>query len=204
MIIRILKQKKIITFSIINGISYNILINTILYKITPISDLIHNYFLAELEHPIDLSQIKFFYKGKLFNSSNDSMLNEFFKDENNPIVDVEDVNKLIGKSINIIFQTNHGDKRTLIKNSKWTIEKLLGFYLYEMFPNLLIGKNKIEFFYNNKQIKPGNASILEEFFENESNPIINVNDKDNILLIKRENEITVTFKTTGGGIKTLK
>ena len=120
-----------------------------------------------MEYPIDLSKLKFFFKGKQINISNiDSiMIKKFFENENNPIIEVEDVNKLIGKPISIIFETNHGEKSTLIKNCKWTMEKLLGFYLYEMKPEIFFRKNKIKFFYNNIQIKPGNVFTLEDILK---------------------------------------
>ena len=175
------ETKKIITFSINNGISYNISINDFDYNYTNISFFLSNNFLSEVDYPIDLSKLKFFFKGKQINISNNYSIKikKFFENENNPIIEVEDVNKLIGKPISIIFETNHGNKSTLVKNCKWTMEKLLGFYLYKMKPEIFFRKNKIKFFYNNIQIKPGNVSTLEDYFKNESNPIIKVIDKNN-------------------------
>ena len=140
---------------------------------------------------------EFIYNGKIikFEDGNISIAG-FINNDNNPIIFVNNINNLIGKKIKVDFQTNRGYKHELIINNKKSIIDLFRAYFEEIddkfnfnikpYDNLSKIINNIIFEYNGKQIKYMNIDYritIDNYFQNDKNPKIYVNDIYNLLLI---------------------
>ena len=96
-------------------------------------------FLEEIDFYIfDSPKFDFFYKGKSLNFSDYdgeqyfTTLENFFKNDKNPIIIVNDKNNIIGQKIKINFETNSGYKHEIVIQNKKTIFQLLTSYISEI------------------------------------------------------------------------
>ena len=149
---------------------------------------------------------EFIYNGKIIKFVDENIsIGGFFNNDNNPIIFVNNINNLIGKKIKVDFQTNRGYKHELIINNKKSIIDLFRAYFEEIddkfnfnynkfdfnfsvkpYDNLSKIINNIIFEYNGKQIKYMNIDYrmtIDNYFQNDKNPKIYVNDIYNLLLI---------------------
>ena len=129
--------------------------------------------------------ISFFYDGKKIRLGDETPVNIYFKGCYNPIIYVKFTgSEDIRKSRNIKFKTTSGHiiYRNLLDNL--TIKQVLDEYLEEVNKKELIddNSNKICFLYNGNKIKSEDMNLkVFEFFKNDFNPIIVVNDPNNLI-----------------------
>ena len=216
-----------ITFKINNEDKYEIIFNSManisLIKIK----FEEKFFVYQSIKYCNNENFEFLYKGdKIKFDNNNITIGSFLKNDDNPIIMVNDLNKLIDKKIKVKFETNHGYKNEIIIYDKAPINNLLKLYLIEImgdieFDIFLSNKiykiiNEINFIYKEQQIKykrddmqdPNyinelNNNTICDFFKNDSNPIIFVNDLNNLLLINWNAQRNITFKTNHGDINQL-
>ena len=172
-------------------------------------------FLDKMEIPYN-TQIKFFYNRYQIKLNEHSIsIGHFFKNENNPKIIVKDPNNLIGKKIKINFKTNHGYKLEIISNAEKTIGNLIKSYLDKIDENFNSHRDykfieQILFFYKGQKINWYNLnnsnknSVVTEvnysitsigdYFKNDNNPEIFVNDQYNLFLINWNEKKTYYFK----------
>ena len=145
--------------------------------------------------------VLFLYKGiniKNYEIGNKTV-SEIFKNNRNPTIIVKDDN-LIGKLILVTFKIKNGDKYEIIFNSKSVVLKLRDNFLEE-FDFYIFDSPKFDFFYKGQKLNFSDnnndencTTTLEKFFKNDKNPIIIVNDKNNIIGQK----IKINFETNSG------
>jgi len=171
-------------------------------------------YLKEIDHYsypsyIDINKIQFFYNNKIIEDKYKNCyikIDEYFKIDytkvkNEFLIYVNDINNLI-KAINIIFIDNHGNKVEIIANKKNTIYNIIMRYLYKVKHEELITKmerkDEIQFIYKQKKIEYDDNTIIEYYFKNDNNPIIQVNDFDGILLIEPLTKYDIKYATSQG------
>ena len=122
----------------------------------------------------------------------------------------------------VTFKTNHGYKERIICFSGKTIGNLLRYYLYEIDEifcyNFTFLENfnlftrfikQIQFFYNGQQINwyiegsfnndiTFSETTISDYFKNDNNPEIFVNDINNLFLINWYEKKHIIFKTNHG------
>ena len=196
-----------ITFKKNNGDKYEIIFNCKRY-VYEIKEKFFND--MEIDDEGDKEKIQFLYKGKeiKFEQNNISIEN-FFANEKNPIIIVNDIYNLIDKKYKITFETNYGCKHLLTFNGSKTLEDCLESYLEEIdevfikeFKIEIKHKKQISFFYNGKEIN-FDIITIRNYFENDTNPKIIVNDINNLFLINWDENKIFVFKTNHGLINEL-
>ena len=133
----------------------------------------------------------------------DTAVGEYFQQESNPFIFVNDTLNLFfinwNQTKNITFIINGNYKQELVFGNKDILFELLDEYLYKIDYEELRGNNyDIQYFYNSQQIQFNDFSNVGEFFLHGNNPIVTVNDINNIINFTKLN--TVTFKATHGNI----
>ena len=155
-------------------------------------------------------EIQFIYNQKYLGYDDNTILEYYFKYDNNPIIQVNDIDGMLMKLItfyNITFKTSQGHKYILDFYVLSKIERIIIGYLYCIdHPELINNRNNIKFLYNGQMI---NEKITaRKCFKNEAQPIIHVLDTNNLLTnaakynenneIKSWKIINVLFETTHG------
>ena len=92
----------------------------------------------------------------------------------------------VGSKIRIIFRTIQGVTTNIIFDDNDSVSNLLKKYLKridrpELISSLMEGGNKIVFLYNAIPLKINDTTKVKDVFGNSSNPIITVNDVDNMI-----------------------
>ena len=180
-------------------------------------------YLREIDQPIDAKEIQFLYKNKIIeyvydishlfkiisgdtsNYVKNTTIDEYFKIDHTKInnefhIFANDINNLI-KVTKITFKYNQTDKLETFINKKKTIKELIIKYFEKMNHKEIIElqrENEIEFKYNQKYIKYYDNTTIEEYFKNDSNPIIQVNDDDEMLLEEPFTNYYIIFETSQG------
>ena len=111
---------------------------------------------------------------------------------------VNDTNNIIKA---YTFKDNHGVKVEIIFNKKNSIKDLIEIYLEKVGHTELKDierKDEIQFIYNQNKLECDDNTILEYYFKNDNNPIIQVNDYNNVLITKPILGYDITFKTSQG------
>ena len=151
------------------------------------------------------NQIIFIYKGQQI-IYNRTTIGDYFKNDYSPKIFVKDLYNLFfinwGRNMNVNFKNNHGYRNQLIINNTEDCYQMIAKYFILIGYEKLFEKYKIQFIYNNKQIKydPFNGKdndhyiTIGQLFQNESNPTIFVNDIYNLLLIDWNQTKQLTFK----------
>ena len=160
-------------------------------------------------------EIQFIYNQKKLECDDNTILEYYFKYDNNPIIQVNDIDGMLMKPIifyNITFKTSQGHKYILDFYVLSKIERIIIGYLYCIdHPELINNRNNIKFLYNGEII---NEKITaRKCFKNEIKPIILVLDTNNLLTnaakYNDNNEIisgpkfNVCFQASNGTIKTI-
>ena len=154
------------------------------------------------ENELSKKEIQFLYNKKII-EFNSCKVGEYFnieniKEKNNITIFVNDKNNSI-KIKQITFRDNHGDKVEIMANKRNTIRDLIMRYLgiVEHW-ELIEREGDIQFLYNQKNLNYNDQTSIEEYFKNEHNPIVKVNDFDDLLLKEPINKYCITFKTSQG------
>ena len=109
---------------------------------------------------------------------------QYFKFENIPCVIVSEVLNCPNEPVIWVkFRITTGSSLELFYPISYSVDALLNLFLRE------VGKpglkndipNKLCFLYNAKQMKPGDKTTLKNFFKNDKNPKVVVNDINNLL-----------------------
>ena len=123
------------------------------------------------------------------NNINNMMFNQNNKEEEwlkGFKMGVEEANNLANEDnspkMNVEFRTTNGISNIIIVKYGTTIDQLLIKYLNRVNSPELIGDkdNKITFLFNACKLRFGDQTPVEVFFKNMSNPIVVVNDVDNM------------------------
>jgi len=85
------------------------------------------------------------------------------------------------QKINIIFKTTKGVWTNIFANVNSSIENLIKNYFKIIDREDLIGNNQIAFLYNASKIYINDKTKVKDFFKNNSNPTIIVNDIQDII-----------------------
>ena len=161
------------------------------------------------------------YNNHNINFDDITIIEDFFKNDDNPKIFINDPNNLIGKKIKVTFKINNAYTQEIITITEKTIGNLLKTFLGEIDENFDIYSSylfseyekwtwikkfimQIKFLYKGKQINwlnddqknykiSYNITSIGDYFENDNNPVIFVMDMNNFL-----SSINVTFKTTYG------
>ena len=145
-------------------------------------------------------EIQFIYNKKNIKHDDQSTLGNYFNiDRNNDIfISVNDKKNVINIK-NVIFTDNHGDKVEIFINKTLTIYKLIKEYFIKVKHYELIDKGvDIQFFYIKKNLDIKDKTSIELLFQNDANPIIEVYDPDELLLINPKAIYGVTFESSQG------
>ena len=199
-----------ITFKKSNGEEYLFLFNSK----CDIS-IIKNEFLNNLiDFDYKDDKIQFLYNNSLIRFDYDMKISEFFQNDNNPKIIIDDPDNFIGKKIQVTFKSNHDCIQEIFIHTGTTIGNLIKTYLdkidefysddYKKTERIEQFMGKIKFYYNNQRIKwykvekrnnriLYNITTINDCFKNDNNPEIFVKDENNFL-----KAITVEFKTTQG------
>ena len=136
---------------------------------------------------------------QVINSCNEkNIIDSYFKNDNNPKIFVNDPNNLFLINWNgnkhIIFKTNHGYINEFdFKNiEKWYI--VIMDYFGRIGHDRLYKKDKIQFIYNGQQLSYKEGFLLVEYFKQESNITIFVNDVFNLFPINWNQTKNVIFQ----------
>ena len=178
-----------VLFKTTNGINYTLNIN----GRKRMDNLISTYKENMLGKNLFIDNYLFFYyNGQPINEGIKTYVRDYFKNEKNPIIFVQDNNNMIGKLIPVTFNINqNGEKYDFIFNSKS--------YFSEIKDNIYdeLGKGSMidQYLYKGQQIifEYINKTI-GEFFNNDDRPIVFVNDINNVIGKK----IKVNFETNHG------
>ena len=111
---------------------------------------------------------------------------------------VNDTNNIIKA---YTFKDNHGVKVEIIFNKKNSIKDLIEEYLEKVGHSELedvVRKDEIQLIYNQNKLECDDNTILEYYFKNDNNPIIQVNDYNNMLITEPILGYDITFKTSQG------
>jgi len=126
----------------------------------------------------------FLFNANIINYGIKTPVEQYFKFENMPCVIVNDVYGLTGTPIVMVkFRSTTGSSWDMDDYISDSVDGLLNIFLEQ------IGKpglkndipSKLCFLYNAKQMKPGDKTTLENFFKNDKNPKVIVNDINNLL-----------------------
>ena len=154
------------------------------------------------KNELSKKEIQFLYNKKII-EFNSYKVGEYFnieniKEKNNITIFVNDKNNSI-KIKQITFRDNHGDKVEIMANKKNTIRDLIMRYLgiVEHW-ELIEREGDIQFLYNQKNLDYNDKTSIEEYFKNEHNPIVKVNDFYELLLKEPFKKYYITFKTSQG------
>ena len=105
--------------------------------------------------------LHYIYNGQKIGFNPSLYIFDFFKGEKNPIILVEDKDKLIGKLINVTFKMKNGDEYLITFNSKSKI----GVIKYNFFDELSLNNyddyNQIKFSYNSHYIYFNDINIMK-------------------------------------------
>ena len=168
--------------------NHGVIVEIIFNKKKAIKDLIEKY-LEKIGH-IELKdierkdEIQFIYNKNKLECDDNTILEYYFKNDNNPIIQVNDYNNmLITEPIlgyDITFKTSQGHKYILDFPVRSKMESIIIGYLYCIdHPDLINNRNNIKFLYNGEII---NEKITaRKCFKNEIKPIILVLDTNNLL-----------------------
>ena len=151
-------------------------------------------------------ELKFTYKNNNIDINEKTSVNNYFKNDQNPIIDVYDANEilLINPFIKyeVTFETTNGRIILLYSFIGNTMKRILNNFLnFVGCPNLINKKNKINFVYNAEKIDE-KCSVLK-YFKKEMNPKIVVLDPNNLLIDNSKEKMNIIFKTISGRILTL-
>jgi len=209
----------LVTFKINNGDKYEIIFNSKSNIFKLIKD-----FLKEIGFYIfDYLNFDFLYKGHIINfqfnyndinKKNYTTLEKFFKNDNNPIIIVNDKNNIVGQKIKINFETNFGYKHEIVIQNKKTVFELLSAYIGEIDDhfyysklnannsdnnsNLIYNFNQIIFIYKEQQILYNSMITIVDYFKNDYNPTIFVKDLHNLFFINWDAYRCIIFQTNHG------
>ena len=99
----------------------------------------------------------------------------------------------------MIFRDNHGGKVEIFINKTLTKNDLIREYFIKVEHYGLFDQGgDIQFFYNKKNLDIEDKTSIELFFENDANPIIEVYDPNELLLISPKAKYNITFESSQG------
>ena len=146
-------------------------------------------------------EIKFYYNQKSMSFNDDTLLRDYFKNEDSPIIEVDDyLDILLSEPIykyEITFEVSQKFSVIISSFVGSRMETIVNNYLnYIEHPELINDKTKIIFLY--KGVRIDTKMSARKCFKNESNPKILVMDTNNILkdifINKPFPKINVTFR----------
>ena len=174
-------------------------------------EMIFNYFISiGYEKLFKKDIIQFFYNNKKidnpsrFNFYNNDFcmtVGQLFQSDSNPIVFVNDIYNLLlidwNQTRKVTFNINQKYKKEIIINNESDLDSIIKKLLYEINQSELDNNEKIKYLYNSKEIEYKNMITAGELFLNDYNPVICVNDINNLIKLP----IDVSFKTNSGYVK---
>ena len=86
-----------------------------------------------------------------------------------------------GPKLNVLFTTTIGTSRNIVLNHSTTIGQALEKYLKTVGKSDLINSDKISFLFNATKLNYGETKTVGEFFRNNPNPKVIVNDTNNLI-----------------------
>ena len=86
-----------------------------------------------------------------------------------------------GPKINVIFTTTTGTKRNLVLSESSSIDQAIKKYLQVVGHPELYNTDKVGFLFNAQKLKFGDNTTISNFFKNQFNPKIIVNDTNNLI-----------------------
>ena len=126
---------------------------------------------------------------------------QLFQSDSNPIVFVNDIYNLLlidwNQTMKVTFNINQKYKKEIIINNESDLDSIIKKLLYEINQSELDNNEKIKYLYNSKEIEYKNMITAGELFLNDYNPVICVNDINNLIKLP----IDVSFKTNSGYVK---
>ena len=153
---------------------------------TTMDEVLKKYW-ERIGKPENIHSIRFFflYNANKINYGIKTPVEQYFKFENIPYVIVNDI--VVGFTVTPIiivkFRSTTGSSWDMADYIPDSVDGLLNIFLKQIGkPGL---KNDIPsrlcFLYNAKQMKPGDQTTLKNFFKNDKNPKVIVNDMNNLL-----------------------
>ena len=124
-------------------------------------------------------------------------IDNYFKNDKNPKIYVNDIYNLLlinwnaGRSI--VFKTNHGYTNKLFIKNTVDCNQMVEYFCKIIGYERIYRKDKLQFMYNGKQIRNDPYITIGQCFQNDSNPLIFVNDIYNLLLINWKQTKNITF-----------
>ena len=153
---------------------------------TTINDTLEKY-LKRVGRPdlIGTRKLLFLFNSKRLMLGDKTNVESYFKFAQRPNVSVHDDNFFIGlQSKDITFKTTNGIIQKFNINLNMKIKELLKYYLKVVKKSELINNNndnQICFLYNAERIKLDNEILLDAFFNKDENPIIIVNEPNDLI-----------------------
>jgi hypothetical protein len=94
----------------------------------------------------------------------------------------EEINDEIKDEIKILFKTTQGIETNIFAKKGTTIDEIIKKYLNDVNkPELIKQENSLTFLFNAQRLKLGDKRKIENFFKNVSDPLIFVNDINNLI-----------------------
>ena len=124
-------------------------------------------------------------------------IDNYFQNDKNPKIYVNDIYNLLlinwnaGRSI--VFKTNHGYTNKLFIKNTVDCNQMVEYFCKIIGYERICRKDKLQFMYNGKQIRNDPYITIGQCFQNDSNPLIFVNDIYNLLLINWKQTKNITF-----------
>ena len=132
---------------------------------------------------------------------NGMTVGQLFQSDSNPTVFVNDTYNLLlmdwNQTRKVTFNINQKYKKEIIINNESDLDSIIKKLLYEINQSELDNNEKIKYLYNSKEIEYKNMITAGELFLNDYNPVICVNDINNLIKLP----IDVSFKTNSGNVK---
>ena len=124
-------------------------------------------------------KIQFIYKAKQVKFEDKTLLKDYFRNDNNPVILVIDTNNLLtnirGQKLNFLFRATSGGTQGFSVDNKTTINQLLKAYLFRIDSPFLIDDKppRLDFLFNAAALKFDQTPV-EDFFKNSFLPLITV------------------------------
>ena len=125
-----------------------------------------------------------FMPNMMVNNNSNLEDEEWLKGFKSAVEEINNINKEARRSkINVIFKTTQGTTHTMVYNYGTTIDKMLEKYLIRVGKSHLYGDkdNKICFLFNGIRLRFGDQTPIEEFFKDNPNPSVIVNEIINMI-----------------------
>ena len=175
------KPKKNVVFKTTKGLA-----TSMVYDYGTTMDEVLKKYWKHLGKPenIHSNRFCFLFNAHIINYGIKTPVEQYFKFDDNPRVIVYEVLNCPSEPVIFVkFRSTRGSSLELFYPISNSVDDLLSLFLREVGkPGLKYDiPNKLCFLYNAKQMKPGDKTTLKNFFKNDKNPKVVVNDINNLL-----------------------